>query len=103
MYFLHSGLVSLVRESGGARRTIAELEPGDHFGEMAIIDGSPRLTTAVSQTDSLLLVLDRSGFESTIRDYPDVAFNIFRQLTERVRDAERRLHSALERTSERRS
>ena len=103
MYFLHSGLVTLLHKTSGGNRTVATLEPGDHFGEMAIIDGSPRLETAVAQADSMLLVLDRTGFESAIRDYPDVAFNIFRQLTERLREAEKRLRATLEQAPERRS
>lgn len=104
MYFLHEGLICLVQQgreqARQPRRTVATLEPGDHFGELAIIDGSPRLTTAVAQMDSLLLVLGRTGFESAIRDYPDVAFNVFRQLSKRVREAEQRLQDALEHSQE---
>ena len=40
-------------------RIIATLGTDDVFGEMAIIDASPRMATAIATTDSMLAVIDR--------------------------------------------
>src|SRR4030095_2070006 len=40
----------------------AELQPGDFFGEMSLLDGEPRSATVVATTALRLLVVDRSHF-----------------------------------------
>src|SRR5215471_6777473 len=39
-----------------------QLQPGDFFGEMSLIDGEPRSATIVASTDLRLLIVDRSHF-----------------------------------------
>jgi PPM family protein phosphatase len=49
--------------------TIAKLESGDHFGELALIDRFPRSATVKATQDSLCLVMSRQRFYDIIREY----------------------------------
>ena len=58
MYILLDGKVG-VSKSG---LELAELKPGQHFGEMALIERAPRSATVVAKTDCDVLVIEREGF-----------------------------------------
>jgi CRP/FNR family cyclic AMP-dependent transcriptional regulator len=87
MYILRSGKVQLVlgyAERGAEVYTIEK--PGEFFGEMALIDASPRSATAIAEEDNTKLeVLSRENFLKTIREYPEFALDIMRELSKRVR------------------
>jgi rubredoxin/signal-transduction protein with cAMP-binding, CBS, and nucleotidyltransferase domain len=86
MYILRSGKVRLVL-GGNSGAEVGTLEqPGDFFGEMALIDGSARSATAIAEeNDTELEVLDRGSFLEMMKSYPEFALDIMRQMSERVR------------------
>ncbi len=87
MYILRSGKVKLVLggKRGGAEVGALE-QPGEFFGEMALIDESPRSATAIAEEDNTELeVLDRENFLKMIKEYPEFALDIMRELSERTR------------------
>jgi cAMP-dependent protein kinase regulator len=43
-------------------------EPGDAFGELALLYNAPRAATIKSKTDSFLWVLDRNTFNYIVKD-----------------------------------
>jgi cAMP-dependent protein kinase regulator len=43
-------------------------EPGDSFGELALLYNAPRAATIISKTDSDLWVLDRNTFNHIVKD-----------------------------------
>ncbi|MCL4491658.1 MAG: cyclic nucleotide-binding domain-containing protein [Nitrospirae bacterium] len=55
MYIIESGLVSIVLMP--AQLTIAELYEGEFFGELSLLDDSPRTATAVAKTPCKMLCL----------------------------------------------
>jgi cAMP-dependent protein kinase regulator len=63
MYFIHSGTVGITREQGGLSTELAWLKKGDFFGEMALVDGSPRSATATCLTPCRLLPVPRGFLE----------------------------------------
>jgi CRP/FNR family cyclic AMP-dependent transcriptional regulator len=87
MYIVCSGRVKLYTESQGGRRTVlAVLKPGDHFGEMALVDRSARSATAVAIKDNTkLVVLDKPKFLYLIQQQPDFALAIMEALCMRLR------------------
>jgi len=89
MYIVCSGRVKLYTQQGAGRKTVlAVLEPGEHFGEMALIDSSPRSATAVAdQDDTQLVVLDKANFLYLVSQQPEFAFAIMETLSQRVREA----------------
>src|SRR4030042_4083288 len=64
MYLIHSGRVLLsVRRNQAKQVPLVVLNPGDFFGEMALVDDSPRSTTASAvEDDTELIVMDRARF-----------------------------------------
>ncbi len=87
MYILRSGKVKLVLKDEKGEAEVSTVEKvGEFFGEMALIDGSPRSATAIADEDNTELeVLDRGDFLRTIREHPEFALNIMHELSQRVR------------------
>jgi CRP/FNR family transcriptional regulator, cyclic AMP receptor protein len=88
MYIVCSGRVKLYTKSQGGRHTVlAVLKPGDHFGEMALVDRSPRSATAMAiKDDTKLVVLDKPKFLYLVQQQPDFAIAIIETLCSRLRD-----------------
>jgi CRP/FNR family cyclic AMP-dependent transcriptional regulator len=75
---------------GGTR--IAELGPGQFFGEMALLDRGPRVATVVARSPMLLLVLSGREFDELIRQsIPSVSRRMLMVLGQRLREADKRI------------
>ena len=83
MFGIMEGEVEL-RLPNGMVRTLG---PDDSFGEMAIIDGSPRSGTAVAVTDTKLAVIDRRRFLFLVQETPMFALQVMSSIAERLRAA----------------
>jgi CRP-like cAMP-binding protein len=96
MYKVCSGRVKLYTESPGGRRTVlAVLKPGDHFGEMALVDRSARSATAMAIKDNTkLVVLDKPKFLYLVQQQTDFALAIMETLCARLRDTNANLARA---------
>ena len=68
-YFIHRGRCRLTRveEGGGEPTEVAELGPGDSFGEDALLSGSPRSCTITMLSDGHLLSLSKTDFVELIK------------------------------------
>jgi CRP-like cAMP-binding protein len=69
-------------------RSIGTLGPGDFFGEMALLDGSPRSASVVATEPLVTVRLTRSEFSKAIDDNPEIARGIMAELAARVRRLE---------------
>ncbi len=83
MYGIVEGEVE-VRLPGGA---VSRLGPDDTFGEMAIVDSSPRSATVVAVTDTKLAVIDRHRFLFLVQETPMFALQVMSSIAERLRAA----------------
>lgn len=76
---------------------LAELGPGGHFGEMALVDQERRSATALAATDVRTLVLPRRKFYQLLRKEPALAvkllWNFLQVLSGRLRQANQSLQS----------
>ncbi len=83
-----------------AHAQIAELGPGEHFGEMALVDKAPRSADVVAAEPSSLLAMKRRDFFDIIRkDHPiavKLLWSFLGVLTERLRNTSRELGAARE-------
>lgn len=68
-------------------RVVAELGPRECFGEMGILDASPRSATVTALTDVALLKIAREDFREIMSEKPEIAQAIIQVLTRRLRDA----------------
>ena len=97
MYIVHSGAVKLVKKSPGREIVIATVQPGEFFGEMALVDNAPRSVSAVAGTDQTrLLAMDRDKFLFLVSHQPAFALTVMHVLCQRIREMNERL-STLER------
>jgi serine/threonine protein phosphatase PrpC/CRP-like cAMP-binding protein len=83
-----------------AKAPIAELGPGQHFGEMALVDKAPRSADILAVEESALLSIRRRDFFDIIRKDHDIAVKLLWSflgvLTERLRNTSRELGEARE-------
>jgi len=93
MYLIHSGRVLLsVRQSETQEVPLVVLNPGDFFGEMALVDDSPRSATASAvEDDTELIIMDRARFLFMVRQQPEFALSLMHTLCRRLRDMDKRL------------
>jgi CRP/FNR family transcriptional regulator, cyclic AMP receptor protein len=83
MFGVVEGEVEVRLPNGAVHR----LGPDDTFGEMAIVDASPRSATAVAVTDTKLAVIDRHRFLSLVQETPMFALQVMSSMAERLRAA----------------
>ena len=65
---------------------VAELGPGDYFGEMALLDGGPRHATVIAEGPMEVLVLERREFWSLLDTAPSIAKKLLVALARRERE-----------------
>ena len=88
-YILESGRVEISIGDGDARRPIAVLEPGEIFGEMALIANAPRSATATALEPCTLLVLRRNRLMKPIETADPIMRLTIQMMVERLNDASR--------------
>jgi CRP/FNR family transcriptional regulator, cyclic AMP receptor protein len=66
-YVVNDGLVGIYRENGASRVPLATIRRGELFGEMAVIDGSPRMATAFAITECTLTVISAAQIGDKMR------------------------------------
>ena len=69
------------------RRFITRVMPGDHFGEIAALDGGERSATVTSETPMKLAVMDRKALRKALRDDPEIAHGLMAELARMFRRA----------------
>jgi CRP/FNR family cyclic AMP-dependent transcriptional regulator len=79
------GIVEGEIELRTPNKIIATLGPDDVFGEMAVVDSSPRMATATATTDSVLAVIDRHRFLFLVHETPMFALQVMSTMAQRFR------------------
>lgn len=87
LYVVREGEVDITL----GNRLLKALGPGDIFGEMALIDGSPRSASAVARSDVTLIPVNEKQFVFLVGQLPYFALGVMRVLAERLRTMNRAL------------
>ena len=74
-----------VPTADGREAVLNIINPGEIFGEIALLDGRPRTADAVAMDDSELMVIDRRDFIPFLREQPDIALKFIEILCARIR------------------
>jgi CRP/FNR family transcriptional regulator, cyclic AMP receptor protein len=91
VYFILSGWVKVRRISGDDSVTLAILGRGDFFGEMAILDESPRSTDVISLSRVKLLSISRERFIQILFKDPQLHHRMLQMMVRRLRQNNQRL------------
>jgi CRP-like cAMP-binding protein len=66
-------------------KVVATFGPNDYFGEMSVLDGSPRSASVVATSDLETYGLTSWNMRALLREEPDIALHIIQTLAERLR------------------
>lgn len=85
-YLILAGTATVKR--GGKK--VATLQPGSYFGELALLDRSPRNATVVADSDMDLVVLGQREFSGLLDEIPGLAHKLLTSMAGRLREADAR-------------
>ncbi|MCX7787729.1 MAG: Crp/Fnr family transcriptional regulator [Spirochaetes bacterium] len=97
MYILVSGAVELrIKVEKGEKLLKCVDTPHDFFGEMALVDGSPRSATAIAVKPTKLIVVDETQFEKIVLTNGKFAWKIIQVLSQRIRNSNMQISELVE-------
>ena len=74
-------------------RRVATMSAGDHFGELALLDGGPRTATVVAETPLTVLVLGQREFAGLLDEVPGLGRKIMSSLAGWVRELDTKIYT----------
>lgn len=95
MFVIQSGRVQVSMKVRGVEKVLSNLQPGEFFGEMAILNGKPRSATAVVVEDAKLLVIDAKTFEAMVRGNSEISLRMIKKLASRLQEADDQIENLL--------
>ena len=81
MYIVLEGRVAIAVKS----KVVERMGPGGIFGEMALVDQSPRAATATAETDCSLLAINRNDFLGLVKTNPAFGVSLLQATADRLR------------------
>jgi CRP-like cAMP-binding protein len=86
LYGVASGRVRIGAEGPNGQQIFLNImEPGDIFGEIALVDGLPRTAGATAIEATILCVIHRANFLQVLSDEPSLAIHLLKLFCERLR------------------
>ena len=88
LYVIKEGRVRIrLTSAEGQEVALAVFGAGESFGEMEILDGQPRSADAIAIDKVEVFTLQRQDFVQVVRSHPDIAIELMKLLSERIRQA----------------
>ena len=86
LYVVETGSVRIwVFDEDVKEVTLAELKPGDFFGELAVLDRGERSSSATAIVDTHLHRLSSDDFQKFLMEHPDVSIDVICEIAARMR------------------
>ena len=95
MFIIQSGKVKISKRIRGVEKTLATLEKGEFFGEMAILNDKPRSASAETLENCEMLVIDRKTFDALIRGNSEIAVRFIKRLADRLRETNEQMEALM--------
>lgn len=90
LYLLKDGSVEILGVlDDKAAHVFSRIEPGDMFGEMAVIEDKPRSATAIAREPTTVYFFGRNQMLRLVEDVPPLAFVLLREISSRLREFNR--------------
>lgn len=87
LYIVNEGQVKIyVSDDEGREMLLNILEPGDYFGELALIDKEPRSASAITMSSTKLSIISGPDFRETLKKHPELSIKLMSALVVRLRE-----------------
>jgi CRP-like cAMP-binding protein len=88
LYLIAEGRVKIVTQDSQGEELVLNISgPGESIGEMSMLEEAPRTAGVVALEPTTMLQLSRDDLLEVLHDYPEVAMDIMRTLSHRLRFA----------------
>jgi len=88
MFIVQSGAVEIYRNHASQVQILAVMEKGDFFGEMSVLEGTPRTACARAAEDSEVIEITSAIFDRMIRGNIEIAVRMLRKLSSRLQESQ---------------
>ena len=86
LYIVLKGRVAVSQKlENGQERLLGFVDPGKSFGEMSLIDDTPRMATCTTVVETTVLEVDEDVFDKVVMSNPSVAYSMLRRILESSR------------------
>ncbi|MFA4915180.1 MAG: YhjD/YihY/BrkB family envelope integrity protein [Syntrophales bacterium] len=85
MYYILTGKVRMEKKAGQVMKVLAEMGPGEYFGEMAVLIDAPRTASARSVEDSQVAVIDGGTLRNILRESEEISLYMLKEFSNRIR------------------
>ncbi len=89
-YLVQAGQIQLLKTVNGSNKNLDILRPGEFFGEMAILENTPRSATCLTLETVQVLEFNKANFEALITGNPQIALILLKLFCKRIYDQRRR-------------
>lgn len=89
-YLIQEGRVRISKVIGDVEKTLDILQPGEVFGEMAMLEDAPRSASAIAMDRVKALEFNKANFEILLTGQPQITLKILKLFTKRIYDQRRR-------------
>lgn len=98
LFVVRSGEIELyIKDTVGQKIVLHAAQPGDMFGELAMLDSGPRTATALALVDTEVLVLDRDDLMLLFQRRPEAALHMMAAMSGLTRKADDLLRTRVSR------
>ncbi len=91
VYIVISGKFSATRKGLLKKKKLGEIHPGECFGEIALLEATPRLATVVAEESSVVLAMFRPELQRLAEARPRLGFKVAEQVARLISSRLRRL------------
>ncbi|MDC7219741.1 MAG: Crp/Fnr family transcriptional regulator [Spirochaetales bacterium] len=89
-YLIQKGRVKIVKIIGNIEKIIDILNPGEFFGEMAILEEAPRTASIIALEECTLLEFNKENFATLVEGNPQIGISLLKIFARRIYDQKRR-------------
>jgi CRP/FNR family cyclic AMP-dependent transcriptional regulator len=86
LYVILEGEVKVfVSDENGKEAILNLMGPGEYFGELALLDDSPRSASVMTIVPTKVMIISKQDFKNCLSSNPELAYNLIRLLIQQVR------------------